>query len=900
MANFPGLAAFLLLLQQNTSNSGSQMRFRPTSVALGLLAFVAVSCSENDITGPGQSSIKPRTDIVTTAAVPLPPIRISEFHYDNAGTDSAEKVEISYPTGTNLTGWRIILVNGNGGANYRTTLVTTGAAGAACGDRSVTVVSYAANGIENGSPDGIALMRADSTIADFISYEGITVATASPVAGTVSRDIGIDEPGTTPLNQSLQMDSEGTWTGPTTSTFGTCNDNGAVAPGNVVTSVAVNPSASTGLVGSPVTFAAVASGSSGDIEGARINWTSTNPAVATVNVNGVATGVSLGSTQIIATATNGTADTASLTVVAPPPTPVTRFSELHYDNTGADINEAIEIEGPGGTDLTGWSVVLYNGNGGVVYDTRALSGTIPTMCNGRGVVYLIYNPDGIQNGAPDGLALIDNTGAVVEFLSYEGTVNATDGPANGTTSFDIVVSQNGAPIGQSLSRNALGLWSAGAATIGGCNSGVGPAPPAPANAITVSGRDLGDDGPLPVGFEDQLFATLRSGATGATIASGFTWTSETPSIATIDGDGVMHALSAGTAIFRVTADDATTRTYSFPMYVATAGTTASYQDHTEFGVPTDSNPTDDFIINRTEYKSSFSVERGIPNWVSYNLDASHFGGQDRCDCFTFDPELPQDARYTTADYTGAGAFHGYGIDRGHLARSFDRTSGSLDNARTFYFSNIFPQAGLFNRGTWGGLETDLGNLARFGNKELFIITGVSGSIGTVKNEGIITIPEYVWKVAVVLPQDQGLSSIDSFDDLEVIAVAMRNDSLVSGDWENYEVSVDSVEKLSGYDLLALLPDYIEVAVESEAVAAFLFIDGLVTNGTITADVGISLKDKLNAAINAIARGQNEAASKQLTALSKQIDALVVSGRLTPTQANELRALLEGLIAAASA
>jgi hypothetical protein len=89
-------------------------------------------------------------------------------------------------------------------------------------------------------------------------------------------------------------------------------------------------------------------------------------------------------------------------------------------------------------------------------------------------------------------------------------------------------------------------------------------------------------------------------------------------------------------------------------------------------------------------------------------------------------------------------------------------------------------------------------------------------------------------------------------------------------------------------------------VESEAVAAFLFIDGLVTNGTITADVGISLKDKLNAAINAIARGQNEAASKQLTALSKQIDALVVSGRLTPTQANELRALLEGLIAAASA
>ena len=874
------------------------MRFRPTSVALGLLAFITVSCSENDITGPGQSSIKPRTDIVTTAAVPLPAIRISEFHYDNAGTDSAEKIEISYPTGTDLTGWRLILVNGAGGGNYRTTLVSTGAVGATCGDRTVRVVSYAVDGIQNGSPDGIALMKSDSTIVDFISYEGVTIATASPVVGTVSREIGVVEGSATPLNQSLQMDSEGTWNAPAASTFGTCNDNGAVAPANVVTAVTVNPPASTALVGSTVTYTGVASGSSGAIAGARLNWTSTNPAVATVNVNGVATGVSLGSTQIIATATNGTADTATLTVVSPPPLPVIRFSELHYDNVGADINEAIEIEGPGGTDLTGWSVVLYNGNGGTAYDTRALSGTIPTMCNGRGVVYFIYNPDGIQNGSPDGLALIDNTGAVVEFLSYEGSVTATDGPANGTSSFDIGVSENGVPIGQSLSRNAAGLWSVGAATFGGCNSGVGPAPPPPANAITITGREVGDV-PLPVGFEDQLFATLRSGTTGATITSGFTWTSETPSIASIDADGVMHALSAGTAIFRVTADDATTRTYSLPTVVATAGT-ASYQNHTEFGVPTDSNPADDFIINRTEYTSSFSVERGIPNWVSYNLDESHFGTQDRCDCFTFDPELPQDGRYTTADYTGAGAFHGYGIDRGHLARSFDRTSGSLDNARTFYFSNIFPQAADFNQGTWGDLETDLGNLARFGGKELFIITGVSGSIGTVKDEGIITIPEYAWKVAVVLPKDQGLSSIDSFDDLEVIAVAMRNDSLVSGDWQNYEVSVDSVEKLSGYDLLALLPDYIEVAVESEAVAAFTYIDALVTNGTITADVGVSLKDKLNAAINAIARGQYEAASKQLNALSKQIDALVASKRLTLVQANELRALLAGLIAAASA
>ena len=45
------------------------------------------------------------------------------------------------------------------------------------------------------------------------------------------------------------------------------------------------------------------------------------------------------------------------------------INELHYDNDGTDAGEAIEIAGPAGTDLTGWSLVLYNGNGGAPYTT---------------------------------------------------------------------------------------------------------------------------------------------------------------------------------------------------------------------------------------------------------------------------------------------------------------------------------------------------------------------------------------------------------------------------------------------------------------------------------------------------------------------------------------------------
>src|SRR4051794_24998591 len=88
------------------------------------------------------------------------------------------------------------------------------------------------------------------------------------------------------------------------------------------------------------------------------------------------------------------------------------ISEIHYDNARADSGEAIEIEAPAGSDLTGWQIVLYNGVNGAAYHTATLSGVVPAA----GVVVQQYPANGIQNGAPDGVALVDPTGAVTEFL----------------------------------------------------------------------------------------------------------------------------------------------------------------------------------------------------------------------------------------------------------------------------------------------------------------------------------------------------------------------------------------------------------------------------------------------------------------------------------------------------
>jgi len=87
------------------------------------------------------------------------------------------------------------------------------------------------------------------------------------------------------------------------------------------------------------------------------------------------------------------------------------INEIHYDNSDADEGEAVEIAGPAGTDLAGWSIVLYNGNGGAVYGTIALGGVIPDQDSGYGT--LAFYPATIQNGAPDGIALVDASGKVV-------------------------------------------------------------------------------------------------------------------------------------------------------------------------------------------------------------------------------------------------------------------------------------------------------------------------------------------------------------------------------------------------------------------------------------------------------------------------------------------------------
>lgn len=131
------------------------------------------------------------------------------------------------------------------------------------------------------------------------------------------------------------------------------------------------------------------------------------------------------------------------------------INEIHYDNVSTDIEEGVEIAGPAGENLIGWNLVCYDGSTGASYSTNPLAGIIPDMENGYGTLFFYLS--WLQNGAPEGIALVNHLSEVVLFLSYEGSFTAVDGPAVGMTSVDIGVYEPGTtPVGYSLQLSGTG------------------------------------------------------------------------------------------------------------------------------------------------------------------------------------------------------------------------------------------------------------------------------------------------------------------------------------------------------------------------------------------------------------------------------------------------------------
>jgi endonuclease I len=129
-------------------------------------------------------------------------------------------------------------------------------------------------------------------------------------------------------------------------------------------------------------------------------------------------------------------------------------NELHYDNTGADLNEFVELAGPAGLRLNGWMLLAIDGANGQVYARQKLAGTFPNQQNGYGTLSFAFA--GLQDG-PDAVAVVSADGAVVHFIAYEGAVTGVGGAIAGKQAVQLGVSEaSTTPVGQSLQLTGTG------------------------------------------------------------------------------------------------------------------------------------------------------------------------------------------------------------------------------------------------------------------------------------------------------------------------------------------------------------------------------------------------------------------------------------------------------------
>ena len=159
------------------------------------------------------------------------------------------------------------------------------------------------------------------------------------------------------------------------------------------------------------------------------------------------------------------------------------INELHYDDSTAagDVGEAVEVVATAGEDLSGFRLYLYNGStpgAATVYANTAVAAGTAASCGKASLATVSYPTNGLQNGSNDGIALVDASGKVIQFLSYEGTITAAGGPAAGLTSQNLPVSEsNSTAPGTSLQLTGSGsqyshfTWAPSSAqTLGACNN----------------------------------------------------------------------------------------------------------------------------------------------------------------------------------------------------------------------------------------------------------------------------------------------------------------------------------------------------------------------------------------------------------------------------------------------
>ena len=228
----------------------------------------------------------------------------------------------------------------------------------------------------------------------------------------------------------------------------------------------------------------------------------------------------------------------------------------------------------------------------------------------------------------------------------------------------------------------------------------------------------------------------------------------------------------------------------------------SHADTQRMEIPQISNGRQGQIIQRTGYTLSYDDKNRTPQWVAWELTKEETrGNEERNDEFLPDPQVIG-TQVVTYDYSRSG------YDRGHMAPAGDMKWDRQAMQESFYMSNICPQDHNLNKGDWNDLEIKTREWARrFG--KVYIACGPIYQKG--KNI------QYIGDNRVAVPH--------SF--FKAILFYRKNKPIALGfhfqnqpghrPLQNYIVSIDSLEELTGMDFFSALPDEQENETESKEI-----------------------------------------------------------------------------------
>lgn len=228
------------------------------------------------------------------------------------------------------------------------------------------------------------------------------------------------------------------------------------------------------------------------------------------------------------------------------------------------------------------------------------------------------------------------------------------------------------------------------------------------------------------------------------------------------------------------------------------------------GVPR--NHAEEELVEHSAMTLSYNEAHEQANWVMHIiLPAIKDGSVSRTNDFRED-ELVKTGTAQEKDYflktlksDSTYSYDGFGYDRGHLAPSADFRWSSKALSESYYYSNMSPQVGDFNREKWAELENNLREYVLENETYLVVVTApvLNAELEKVtRSTNGLSIPKYYVKAAY-----------DSKNN-RAIAYVMPNQKILNP-IESYAVSIDSAEALLGYDLFPNVADEIENEMESK-------------------------------------------------------------------------------------